>query len=99
MDSVFDFIGIVLGLVILARYMYTISTLIDRLDDVEIVVKGIRNRLADDEHFNSDCKTRECAICKHYRWFGEYSMHVCEKHGESNPRAVCDDYEKRGGDL
>ena len=45
MENVFDFIGIILGFVILAHHTLTISALIDRLAEVEKAVKIIRNEL------------------------------------------------------
>lgn len=38
-----------------------------------------------------------CHTCKHCRWFGEYAMHVCEKHGTTDPIYVCGDYERKRG--
>lgn len=41
---------------------------------------------------------RKCESCKHYRWFGEYAMMVCEKHGTVSTLVVCKDYEEKGGE-
>ena len=49
-------------------------------------------------HFKM-AEVKTCEMCKHNRWFGEYSMQVCEMRGLSNPREVCGYYEKRGGEA
>jgi hypothetical protein len=39
-----------------------------------------------------------CESCKHSRWFGEYTMTVCEKHGMACPEEVCGYYKQKGGE-
>ena len=78
--------------------IYTPSKVYDFDEEEHFCGLNSEDILADDWEVLGVDGVKTCEGCKHSRWFGEYAMQVCEKHGKSNPSAACEDYEKKGDD-